>query len=65
MCSVPQWWKSAGTGAGAQQQQGQGQAGMALAWGKVEVNRIQGGMQFCWQVGHSLVLASLSPKVKF
>lgn len=39
--------------------QGQGSAGMVWAWGRVPGDRLWGGVQFCWQVGHLLFLATV------
>lgn len=39
--------------------QGQGSGGMVWAWGRVPGDRLWGGVQFCWQVGHLLFLASV------
>lgn len=33
---------------------------MVWTWGRVAGDRIQGGVQFCWQVGHLLILVCVA-----
>lgn len=56
-------YKSAGVRSRAQQHQGQGWNGMAYAWRRVMGDKIQRWVQFCRQVGYSLVLVSASSKI--
>lgn len=58
--SVSQWHKSPGVMSRARQQQGQGPAEMALAWGRVLWDRIQGAVKFSWKECHSPVLACVA-----